>query len=141
MRVRDDVRHIGCTTGTSQRAEEGKDQIKTLDLVVRIRVLVDVERLRDGSNANEETTVEIRVGRTSEDNDIVSFDPTNDPNEWWMHAAVALVAASLFDQDPSGATFLDAALLAAKFSSGARRSSQSLRRSMSTSLQTKRCQT
>ena len=75
----------------------------------------------DDSNANEETTVEIRVGRTSEDNDIVSLDPTNDPNEWWMHAAGCPGSHVVIkSKTPSDATFLDAALLAAKFSKAAR---------------------
>ena len=75
----------------------------------------------DGSNANEETTVEIRVGRTSEDNDFVSLDPTNDPNEWWMHAAGCPGSHVVIkSKTPSDATFLDAALLAAKFSKAAR---------------------
>ena len=75
----------------------------------------------DDSNANEETTVEIRVGRTSEDNDVVSLDPTNDPNEWWMHAAGCPGSHVVIkSKTPSDATFLDAALLAAKFSKAAR---------------------
>ena len=73
----------------------------------------------DGNNSdnNNETPTEIRVGRTSEDNDIVSLDPTNDPNEWWMHAAGCPGSHVVVKSTaPSDSALLDAALLAAKFS-------------------------
>ena len=73
----------------------------------------------DGNNSdnNNETPTEIRVGRTSEDNDIVSLDPTNDPNEWWMHAAGCPGSHVVIKSTaPSDSALLDAALLAAKFS-------------------------
>ena len=71
----------------------------------------------NSSNNNNETPTEIRVGRTSEDNDIVSLDPTNDPNEWWMHAAGCPGSHVVVKSTaPSDSALLDAALLAAKFS-------------------------
>ena len=77
-----------------------------------------------GNDVNDDediTTTEIRVGRTSEDNDIVSLDPTNDPNEWWMHAAGCPGSHVVIKSTaPSDAAFFDAALLAAKFSKASR---------------------
>jgi len=71
--------------------------------------------------ADEDIPTEIRVGRTSEDNDIVSLDPTNDPNEWWMHAAGCPGSHVVIKSTaPSDAAFFDAALLAAKFSKASR---------------------
>lgn len=71
----------------------------------------------NSSDNNNETPTEIRVGRTSEDNDIVSLDPTNDPNEWWMHAAGCPGSHVVVKSTaPSDSALLDAALLAAKFS-------------------------
>jgi hypothetical protein len=71
----------------------------------------------NSSFKNNETPTEIRVGRTSEDNDIVSLDPTNDPNEWWMHAAGCPGSHVVVKSTaPSDSALLDAALLAAKFS-------------------------
>jgi predicted ribosome quality control (RQC) complex YloA/Tae2 family protein len=65
----------------------------------------------DGSNC------EIRVGRTSEDNDLVSLDPTNSPDEYWMHAAGCPGSHVVIKStNPSEQTFTDAALLAIKFS-------------------------
>lgn len=67
--------------------------------------------------STDETPTEIRVGRTSEDNDTVSLDPTNDPNEWWMHAAGCPGSHVVVKSTaPSDSALLDAALLAAKFS-------------------------
>ena len=77
-----------------------------------------------GNDVNDDEdipTTEIRVGRTSEDNDIVSLDPTNDPNEWWMHAAGCPGSHVVIKSTaPSDAAFSDAALLAAKFSKASR---------------------
>ena len=77
-----------------------------------------------GNDVNDDEdipTTEIRVGRTSEDNDIVSLDPTNDPNEWWMHAAGCPGSHVVIKSTaPSDAAFFDAALLAAKFSKASR---------------------
>jgi len=77
-----------------------------------------------GNDVNDDDdipTTEIRVGRTSEDNDIVSLDPTNDPNEWWMHAAGCPGSHVVIKSTaPSDAAFFDAALLAAKFSKASR---------------------
>ena len=116
--VCDEIRDIGrATAETSTRAEEGKkcEQNRASSTVFRVRVGNDV-------NDDEDIpTTEIRVGRTSEDNDIVSLDPTNDPNEWWMHAAGCPGSHVVIKSTaPSGAAFFDAALLAAKFSKASR---------------------
>ena len=65
--------------------------------------------------------VDIRVGRTSSDNDEVSCNPEcRDSKDWWMHAAGCpgshVVIRYVGDDGPPKETVMDAALLAAKHS-------------------------
>ena len=62
--------------------------------------------------------VDIRVGRTSSDNDEVSCNPEcRDSKDWWMHAAGCpgshVVIRYTGDEGPPRETVTDAALLAA----------------------------
>ena len=65
--------------------------------------------------------VDIRVGRTSSDNDEVSCNPAcRDGKDWWMHAAGCpgshVVIRFTGDDGPPAETRIDAAVLAAKHS-------------------------
>ena len=65
--------------------------------------------------------VDVRVGRTSSDNDEVSCNPEcRDSKDWWMHAAGCpgshVVIRFTGDEGPPAETVTDAAVLAAKHS-------------------------